>query len=248
MDIKTKNLFLIQLKKNLDILLNEFKKIKVNKYTTNHKFVIQDPSTNKSTLADVSYLTNNGDIRSIKLFVYTKNSSDRVANYMIELKDNSIGAGLYTKLSTYEDYVKKGSIEYERQPYCWQTNSFSTYKTKEFHKLEKKGRTFGEKIEYIPEIDEILKPLYKNFFRSNEDLTKYYEAKNKEARLKKFNEKSNGCFLKSEDELEYFIPTYSDDNGYFHPDKSVECDEKGEFILKTNKTKKTESKTQIIKL
>jgi hypothetical protein len=172
----TKQNFLNQLQINTDLLMKNFIDYSVDNKTTDFTCLLRN---NKGeSIANISFNVNCGDIRSIKLFVFTKNEKKNNANFMIELEDKSIGCGKYT--SIWNSYL--GS------PLAMQISSFDTMQSKKMVTLENKKTTMGTEIEFMVEVDAILQPLYDLFYRTEDTLSDYYTEKNIESNSVAFAE------------------------------------------------------------
>jgi hypothetical protein len=166
MDTITKQNFITQLKINTDLILDILKTNKVdNSNTTFRNFFKNKDNT---MLVDTSFMTNGGDVRSMDIFVYSKNSVNKVDKYIISLEDNTIGCGKYEPLQS-----KPFS-----SPLVWQTSSFDMSQNTHLELIKNKKTTLGTKIEWDSQIDIILKPLYDIFFRTTQNISDYYYAKN----------------------------------------------------------------------
>jgi len=190
----TKNNFLNKLEENVEQILYFLKKNNIKKTNTSFNKYIKD-------VANINFNINSGDIREIKIFIFTKNEKNRVANFLIDLKDESNSYGLYTKSSNIEEenkyFIRK------KQPYCLQNSYFIAKKNKKLISLKTKNNFSGKKIDWLNEIDIILKPLYKIFFRNEQDLNKHYTLINKNNRIKAFYENKNNE-IKNIEDLKFF--------------------------------------------
>lgn len=193
--------FLNQLEENSDILVSYIlkNKKKIESSNSNSYIVRNDKG---DLISSISWNINSGDIRSIALHVFTKNELKRVENFVIELRDFSIGSGLYTRIpSDYKDKFEKGE---RHHPFCWQNVSFKHSQEKNLIKVKTKRDRYGEKIEFTSEIDEVLSTLYEMFFRTKDDLEKYYTKKNKDNRIRTYHSnKFEYRELLKEEDLKY---------------------------------------------
>jgi len=190
----TKNNVLKKLQENVEQILYIFQKHNIKKTNTSFNKYIKD-------VANIKFNINSGDIRKISIFIFTKNEKNRVANFLINLKDESHPYGLYTKDSNIEEenkyFIRK------KQPYCLQNSHFITKQNKKLISLKTKNNSLGKKIDWLNEIDIILKPLYKILFRNEEDLNKHYTLINKNNRIKAFYENKNNE-IKNIEDLKFF--------------------------------------------
>ncbi len=152
--------FLKQLEVNTQIIINKFNSLNISVENTDYRGFI-------TSIFDVSYLTNSGDIRNIDIFVNTIDENMKNKYFCVSLNDKSIGAGLYCS--------PKNKYGFSSLSSSWQTKSFDSLKTKELFILSSKNISHGTPIDFMVEIDTILEPLYKLFWRDEKFLINYYD-------------------------------------------------------------------------
>jgi len=196
MNTITKSNFLNQLQLNVNELLSVFKRDNVDNSTTDYCEIINNKKG--EVLAEVSFLTNGGDVRQIKLFIFTKNEKKNNANFMIDLYDYSVGRGKYSPI--FKDTF--GS------PLAMQIETFDMKKTSKLFQLERKASRYGKELEFDKEIETILEPLSKLFFRSKETLSDYYSNLNKNSNIEAFNSRKSKPIIYEDnfkiEDLEHF--------------------------------------------